>query len=204
MKQDQLKTYREMRDFNRTTEPFGGGSKQERGKNPRFVIHKHSSKNQHYDLRLEVDGILKSWAVPKGPSLNPRDKRLALPTEDHPIEYADFEGVIPPGEYGAGAVIVWDFGTYLNITRKEGKTLSMEDAQKEGHISFQLQGEKLRGGFALTRTSIGTDERWILVKKNDEEVDLDTDILRVEPYSALTGRTVEELAREARGGRRKQ
>ncbi len=108
-----------------------------------FVVQKHAARTLHYDFRLEVEGVLKSWAVPKGPSLNPQDKRLAVPTEDHPLEYADFEGTIPAGEYGAGTVMVWDFGTYRNITEKKGESIPMAEAVAHGHVKVWLEGKKL-------------------------------------------------------------
>jgi DNA ligase D-like protein (predicted 3'-phosphoesterase) len=158
---DKLKTYREKRDFSLTSEP-SGGSLARRG--DIFVVQKHSSHSQHYDLRLEVDGVLKSWAVPKGPSLDPRDKRLAIETEDHPIEYAFFEGTIPQGQYGAGTVEVWDRGSYQNMTQKDGLEISMKEALHSGHAAFRLEGKKLKGGYALTRTKRG----WLLVKMKDD------------------------------------
>ena len=161
-----------------------------------FVIQKHAARTLHYDFRLEVEGVLKSWAVPKGPSLNPKDKRLAVPTEDHPLEYADFEGVIPEGEYGAGAVMVWDFGTYRNLTEKKGHPVSMAEAVPHGHVKVWLEGKKLRGGYALTRFKKPPDEAWLLVKADDEAADPQTDILKKAADSALTGRSLEEIAQE--------
>jgi DNA ligase D-like protein (predicted 3'-phosphoesterase) len=156
-KPDPLKSYRERRDFSVTFEPSGDSSASGGGI---FVVQEHSSRRLHYDLRLEVDGVLKSWAVPKGPSLDPRDKRLAIETEDHPLEYALFQGTIPEGQYGAGTVIVWDTGHYRNMTQK----ISMAQALHNGHAAFWLEGKKLKVGFALTRTKRG----WILVKMKDE------------------------------------
>ncbi len=124
---------------------------------PRFVVHEHHSKRLHYDFRLEMDGVLKSWAVPKGPSLSPADKRLAVMVEDHPLEYGDFEGVIPDGYYGAGPVLIWDCGDY---------TLVMADFSR-GRVEFFLEGKKLRGTFVLTRFK-GKERDWLLIKKNDE------------------------------------
>jgi DNA ligase D-like protein (predicted 3'-phosphoesterase) len=162
------------------------------------VIQKHAARSEHYDLRLEADGVLKSWAVPKGPSTDPRQKRLAIRVEDHPIEYAQFEGVIREGQYGAGAVIVWDTGTYRNRTKRDGAEVPIERALEEGHVVVELQGHKLRGGYALTRT--GADgrgrERWLLVKKRDEHADAARDILSARPESVLTGRTLEQVAAE--------
>lgn len=160
-KSDPLKTYREKRDFSLTSEPSGEGVSTREGI---FVVQEHRSRNLHYDLRLEVDGVLKSWAVPKGPSLDPRDKRLAIQTEDHPLEYALFQGTIPQGQYGAGTVVVWDTGPYRNITQKDGQEISMGEALHSGHAAFWLEGKRLKGGYALTRTKRG----WILVKMKDE------------------------------------
>jgi bifunctional non-homologous end joining protein LigD len=160
-KSDLLKTYREKRNFLLTSEPQGGGSTPGNGI---FVVQEHKSRSLHYDLRLEVDGVLKSWAVPKGLSLDPRDKRLAIETEDHPIEYASFEGTIPEGQYGAGTVVVWDAGSYQNRTQKDGLKITMAQALHSGHAAFWLEGKKLKGGYAITRTKRG----WILVKIKDE------------------------------------
>jgi DNA ligase D-like protein (predicted 3'-phosphoesterase) len=147
----------------------------------------------HYDFRLEVDGVMKSWAVPKGPSLNPRDKRLARATEDHPLDYREFEGTIPKGEYGAGAVVVWDAGTYRNRTERGGSEIPLSTALANGHAVIWLEGEKLRGGFALTRIRTGRDESWLLVKMDDDEADARRNPLRSEPRSVLTGRTLHEV-----------
>jgi DNA ligase D-like protein (predicted 3'-phosphoesterase) len=144
--------YQRKRDFSRTPEPSGKGRRKRRGKQPIFVIQKHDASTLHYDFRIEVDGVLKSWSVPKGPSTDPRVKRLAIPTEDHPLGYADFEGVIPEGEYGGGTVLVWDRGTYDNITEKDDGLMPMGKALEAGHALFRLHGEKLRGGYALQRT----------------------------------------------------
>jgi len=154
-----------------------------------FVVQKHDASKLHYDFRLEVEGVLKSWAIPKGPSRNPSDKRLAVETKDHPIGYADFEGIIPKGQYGAGAVIVWDRGTYRNMTQKDGKAVSIADALKGGHAVLWLYGKKLKGGYAFTRTKMG----WILVKMRDEEADSSQDVLKAEPESVISGITIEGL-----------
>jgi len=192
---DPLKPYREKRQFCRTPEPSGGGSGPSRG-DPLFVVQKHAAKKLHYDFRLEVEGVLKSWAVPKGPSLNPAEKRLAVPTEDHPLEYAHFEGVIPEGEYGAGTVMVWDIGTFRNLTEKKGKPVPLAEAVAHGHVKVWLQGKKLRGGFSLTRFKTGKDEAWLLVKNQDEMADARRDPVAEEPDSALSGRSLEEIARQ--------
>jgi DNA ligase D-like protein (predicted 3'-phosphoesterase) len=151
----------------------------------------HDASRLHYDFRLEVDGVLKSWAVPKGPSTDPREKRLAMPVEDHSMGYADFEGVIPEGQYGAGTVIVWDTGSYRNLGE-----LPMSEALERGHAVFSLEGSKLRGPYALTRIATGREERWLLVKKRGEGADARRNPVTTQPESALTGRTVEQVARE--------
>jgi DNA ligase D-like protein (predicted 3'-phosphoesterase) len=185
---DRLQRFRAKRDFSRTPEPRGRRGRRRKG-DPRFVIQKHAASSLHYDFRLEADGVLKSWAVPKGPSLDPRDKRLAMPTEDHPLEYGDFEGVIPEGQYGAGQVIVWDTGTYRVLGDRPAA-----EALDAGHLSFWLEGAKLRGGFALTRTGGGGRERWLLVKRDDEGADRRRNPVSTQPESVMSGTTVEELA----------
>ena len=184
---DRLAAYREKRDFGTTPEPSGG---KEGANRQIFVVQEHDARNLHYDLRLEVGGVLKSWAVPKGPSMNPKDKRLAIEVEDHPLAYASFEGVIPEGEYGAGAVIVWDTGPYRNLTEKDGREIPLAEALEKGHASFWLEGRKLKGGFALTRTGRG----WILIKMKDELADVGRDILKKEPGSVLSDKTVQEIS----------
>jgi DNA ligase D-like protein (predicted 3'-phosphoesterase) len=197
MSDDQLAEYRSKRDLDRSPEPSGEHAP--RG-GPIFVVQKHHARNEHYDFRLEVGGVLKSWAVPKGPSTDPSEKRLAIRVEDHPLEYATFEGVIPGGEYGAGAVIVWDTGTYRNATRRDGQDVPLEQALADGHVVVELCGHKLRGGYALTRTDVDERgrERWLLVKMRDAKADAGRDPLASEPESVLSGRTVEQVAGEAR------
>jgi DNA ligase D-like protein (predicted 3'-phosphoesterase) len=190
--QGELKEYQRKRDFARTPEP--SGARKRSAREARFVIQKHDASRLHYDFRLEVGGVLKSWAVPKGPSTDPRDKRMAVPTEDHPLDYIDFEGVIPEGNYGAGPVIVWDAGTYRNMTRKDDEEIGIEDALDRGHVVVWLEGEKLRGGYALTRVAKGKDERWLLVKMKDEAADARRRPTSSEPASVLSGKTVEEIA----------
>jgi len=194
MDPEKLKQYRAKRRFGKTPEPSGGPGQATGG--PIFVVQQHDASHLHYDLRLEVGGVLKSWAVPKGPSTDPRDKRLAVPTEDHPREYADFEGVIPAGEYGAGTVLVWDLGPFRNITEKKGVPVPLEEAVAHGHVKVWLEGRKLRGGYALTRFKTGRDEAWLLVKMEDEEAAQGRNPVRDEPQSVLSGRTLEEVARE--------
>jgi DNA ligase D-like protein (predicted 3'-phosphoesterase) len=195
-RRDPLKAYREKRDFRRTPEPSEkarSAAGRRSGREPLFVVQKHQATALHYDFRLEVRGVLKSWAVPKGPSLDPRQKRLAMPTEDHPMGYANFEGVIPEGEYGAGPVIVWDRGTWRNLTERDGEPLEPEAALEAGHLKLWLEGEKLRGGFTLQR--IGTDgrSRWLLIKLRDEGADARKKPVRSRPESVISGRTLEEL-----------
>lgn len=184
--------YAEKRDFRRTPEPKGGGGKPW-GDGPIFVIHKHDASRLHYDFRLEVDGALKSWAVPKGPSTDPREKRLAVMVEDHPIDYADFEGVIPESEYGAGTVMIWDRGTYENITEKDGETIPAAKALESGHFLVRLNGEKISGGYALQRMD-GDD--WLLVKTDDDKADARRNPVSTEPLSAKSGRDMDEIAEE--------
>jgi DNA ligase D-like protein (predicted 3'-phosphoesterase) len=160
------------------------------------VIQKHDASTLHYDFRIEVDGVLKSWAVPKGPSTDPREKRLALPTEDHPLDYADFEGVIPEDQYGGGTVLVWDTGPYDNITEKDGKTVPADKALDRGHLLVRLHGKKLQGGYALQRTGTGKKSRWLLVKMKDDDADARRNPVSTEPKSVLSGRTLAQIARE--------
>jgi DNA ligase D-like protein (predicted 3'-phosphoesterase) len=197
---EKLTEYRAKRDFGRTSEPKGGRRRaakpvppgRKRGRRPRFVIQQHQARSLHYDFRLEAGGVLKSWAVPKGPSLDPSDKRLAMPTEDHPLEYRDFEGVIPEGEYGAGTVIVWDRGTYRNLGEEP-----VEEQVAHGHVAIWLDGKKLRGGYALTRLGGGKRERWLLVKMDDEGADRRRKPVKSQPESVKSGRTLDEVAARA-------
>jgi DNA ligase D-like protein (predicted 3'-phosphoesterase) len=164
---------------------------------PIFVVQKHAARTLHYDVRLEVDGVLKSWAVPKGPSTDPREKRLAVAVEDHELDYADFEGTIGERSYGAGAVIVWDTGPYANRTERAGEEVPIERALADGHAVVELFGRKLRGRWALTRT--GTQrgrEQWLLVKVRDEAADARRNPVSTQPESVLTGRTIEDVAAE--------
>ena len=155
---------------------------------PRFVIQKHDASSLHYDFRLEVGGVLRSWAVPKGPSTDPREKRLAVQVEDHSLAHGDFEGVIGAG-YGSGAVIVWDAGTY----RKLDDDRSMAEALDAGHASFWLDGEKLRGGWTLQRIRRGRKPQWLMIKRRDEHADARRRPTSTQPESVLSGRRVEDL-----------
>ncbi|MEQ9257633.1 MAG: DNA polymerase ligase N-terminal domain-containing protein [Roseovarius sp.] len=190
-----LSRYLSKRDLARSGEPAGNGVQSHKGEKPRFVIQKHDASSLHYDLRLETGEVLASWAVPKGPSTDPRDKRLALKTEDHPIDYADFEGVIPEGEYGAGTVLVWDQGTFENITEKEDGLRPIDEAIDAGHLLVCLAGEKLQGGYALQRID-ADDNQWLLVKMDDDEADARRNPVSTEPRSVTSGRSLKEIARE--------
>ncbi len=192
---DPLAGYRETRDFSRTPEPSGETRKP--GTTPLFVIQEHDASTHHFDLRLEVDGVLASWAVPRGPSMDPGDQRLAVRTEDHPLDYADFEGRIPEDSYGAGTVLVWDLGPYRNLSvDDDGETRPVADALEAGHVVVWLEGHKLRGGWALNHARVGGDEdNWLLVKLDDEAADARRNPTSTEPHSVLSGRTIAEVAR---------
>jgi DNA ligase D-like protein (predicted 3'-phosphoesterase) len=197
---DKLAVYRSMRDFGRTPEPAGAspGTWKKTG-NPYFVIQKHAASRLHYDFRLEVDGVLKSWAVPKGPSMDPAVKRLAVEVEDHPVEYADFEGVIPKDEYGGGTVIVWDAGPYRNLKQKAGKEMPMSVCHEKGQIEIWLEGKKIRGGFALVHTRMDeSGKNWLLIKMKDKAATRD-DPVAERGESVISGRTLEEV--KAKPGR---
>jgi bifunctional non-homologous end joining protein LigD len=191
--QARLRKYAEKRDFTRTAEPSGARSPSRRAR--RYLIQKHDASHLHYDFRLEHDGVLLSWAIPKGPSLDPADKRLAVHVEDHPVAYGNFEGTIPKGEYGGGTVMLWDRGTWAALG-------DVDEAMRKGELKFAVLGERLKGGFALVRLKGrstrygGGKDNWLLIKERD-------------PYarpgskppternlrSVKTGRTMEEIAR---------
>jgi DNA ligase D-like protein (predicted 3'-phosphoesterase) len=193
-----LESYRSKRQFKRTPEPYGV-SVEPLAKPPLYVIQKHDASHLHYDFRLEMEGVLKSWAVPKGPSTHPRTMRLALLTEDHPVDYGGFEGVIPEGNYGAGTVMVWDTGTYRNLRAEKpgGQGLTMGQSFAEGKIEVWLDGKKLKGAYALIRTKRDEGKSWLLLKMKDEHADKPADPVKDMPDSALTGRTMEQIARDA-------
>ncbi len=176
-----LKQYQEKRNFSKTPEPSGRIKKSD--DKPLFVIQKHDSRSLHYDFRLEDEGVLKSWAIPKGPSTNPADKQLAIQTEDHPLDYATFEGTIPEGNYGAGSVIVWDIGTYTNLKEHKSIAQSIQD----GELTIWLEGKKLQGGYALIKTNyLGKDTSWLLIKMNDDKADRNHVITEELPDSVLS------------------
>lgn len=163
-----LKDYKAKRNFKKTPEP--AGRQRSATDHLRFVVQRHDATRLHYDFRLELNGVLKSWAVPKGPSMNPADKRLAVHVEDHPVDYISFEGTIPEGNYGAGTVQVWDKGNYLPINEKM-EPISERQALlqlKKGELKFFLQGEKLNGGFVLVRLHDDEEKNWLLIKHRDE------------------------------------
>lgn len=183
-----LQAYKKKRDFSKTPEPKP--LKKSSKKKNLFCIQKHHATHLHYDLRIESEGVLKSWAVPKGPSMDPSVKRLAIAVEDHPLHYATFEGIIPRG-YGAGTVIVWDTGTYKNITKKNNKKVPFEQAWADGHIEVEFKGQKLQGKFALTR--ISPMKNWLLIKMKDEYADAKYDPVATELKSVLSNATIEKL-----------
>jgi bifunctional non-homologous end joining protein LigD len=191
-----LKDYQRKRDFEITPEPQGGREvRRSTGTSLAYVIQKHQASHLHYDFRLEWNGVLLSWAVPKGPSLDPSVKRLAMQVEDHPVEYGDFEGVIPEGEYGGGTVMVWDSGTWTP------EVADVKAALDKGDLKFTLHGAKLKGSWVLVRTRAfggGGRVSWLLIKHRDQFASA-KDITVDEPRSALTRRLLAEIARAAGG-----
>ena len=187
-----LTLYKKRRSFEQTSEPIGGKAT---GKELRFVIQKHAASRLHYDFRLEMQGVLKSWAVPKGPSLNPADKRLAMMVEDHPYDYRNFEGIIPKGNYGAGTVIVWDEGTYKPINPKGDLRAQEKDLLKQlkaGSIKISMKGKKLKGEFAFVKLKGKEDNAWLLIKHRDKFAK-ETDITKKDK-SVVSGKTLEKVA----------
>lgn len=180
-----LETYKQKRNFKKTPEPKG---KRKSSKTHIFVVQKHDASHLHYDFRLEIDGVLKSWAVPKGPSLDPSNKRLSIETEDHPMDYGNFEGIIPEGNYGAGTVMVWDKGNFKNITEKDEKPITSKQAYEKGHIKFILKGKKLKGEFSLVNFK---GKNWLLIKEKDVFASK-KDILK-DSKSAKSGKTLEQI-----------
>lgn len=192
-----LKDYLKKRDFDVTPEPSGAtkGEARKRGKRLIYVVQKHRASHLHYDFRLEWNGVLLSWAVPKGPSLDPSVKRLAMAVEDHPIDYADFEGVIPEGEYGGGTVMVWDTGTW------EPEQADVDAALKKGDFKFTLHGKKLKGSWVLVRTrgfGGSSHSSWLLIKHRDQYAST-KDVTIEEPYSAVSHRLLAGIAQKGGG-----
>lgn len=184
--EDKLAEYRRKRDPGRTDEPTGGTKGRGRA---RFVIQRHDASSLHFDVRLEIEGVLVSWAVPKGPSTDPREKRLAERTEDHPLDYADYEGRIAEGEYGAGTVIVWDTGTYDNLDDEPVAT-----GLERGHLKVWLHGKKLTGGYVFQHTRMRGDEHaWLMIKLADEGADRRRKPATTEPDSVLSGKRNADL-----------
>ncbi|MFE9452067.1 DNA polymerase ligase N-terminal domain-containing protein [Streptomyces sp. NPDC006739] len=197
--EDRLRKYRGKRDFERTREPSGRAAAA--GDAPRFVVQIHDARRMHFDFRLQVDDVLKSWSVPKGPSTDPGDKQLAVPTEDHPLEYEEFEGVIPKGEYGGGTVIVWDHGTYEPLSHdRRGHPVDFEESLERGHATFRLHGSKLRGEYALTRfRGSDGDDAWLLVKKGSGHPEGHGTPDPRRARSVRTGRTLAQVAADESG-----
>ncbi|MGB7843646.1 MAG: DNA polymerase ligase N-terminal domain-containing protein [Salinimicrobium sp.] len=192
-----MKSYNEKRDFSKTKEPRSEPSKK-KNKQPIFVIQKHDATNLHYDFRLEIDNTLKSWSVPKGPSTDPSVKRMAIPTEDHPISYADFEGTIPKDQYGGGTVMIWDHGIIESDKRDEDANLiSLEDSFEQGSIEVVLHGNKLQGGYNLIKMKGGRMKgNWLLMKQDDEYADARRNPVSTQSKSVVSGRSLKEIAEE--------
>jgi bifunctional non-homologous end joining protein LigD len=197
-----LTEYRRKRDFEITAEPRGGMIVPRLGRALSFVVQKHAASHLHYDLRLEVGGVMKSWAVPKGPSLDPTARRLAVEVEDHPIEYNTFEGVIPSGEYGAGTVMLWDRGTYepVDANAADDPERAVRRALHQGRLTVRFFGERLRGVFSLVRTKAEDDDakpQWLLLKRDDDDARAGSDVTADATTSVVTGRPLERIAAEA-------
>jgi bifunctional non-homologous end joining protein LigD len=189
-----LALYKKKRVFSETPEPEG--KKKSSNEALRFVVQKHAASQLHYDFRLELKGVLKSWAVPKGPSQNSGDKRLAMMVEDHPFDYRTFEGIIPKGNYGAGTVMVWDEGTYEPLDAEQSSKNEQEKILyrelKQGNLKIVMHGKKLKGAFALVKLKNNSDNSWLLIKKDDEYA-LESDITKKDK-SVVTGRNLEQIA----------
>jgi DNA ligase D-like protein (predicted 3'-phosphoesterase) len=191
-----LNEYKKKRDFRITNEPKPELKKRKQT-DLIYVIQKHKATNLHYDLRLELNGVLKSWAIPKGPATDPSQRKLAVPTEDHPIEYADFEGIIPEGEYGAGTVIVWDKGIYRNLKNN----ILLEEAYNEGKLEIFIDGKKLKGAYVLLRTGKKQDknQQWLLIKMKDKYADARRNPVKTEPESVISGKKIEDIKKDSNG-----
>lgn len=197
MSDKKLESYQQKRDFNKTKEPKG--EKKSNITKKLFVIQKHDASQLHYDFRMQVNDVLVSWAVPKGLSTAANEKRLAIRTEDHPLDYAKFEGVIPEGEYGAGTVMVWDIGEYEPVVDNKEDKKSMEEALESGSLKFRLQGKKIKGGYAMACINRDDDdEKWVIFKLDDEKADARRNPVSSEPNSVLTDRSLEEIKKESK------
>src|SRR5438874_12938716 len=184
-----LSKYKEKRSFNKTPEPTSGKAS---GKELRFVVQKHDASHLHYDFRLEMESVLKSWAIPKGPSMDPQVKRLAMMVEDHPYDYRTFEGIIPEGNYGAGTVIIWDEGTYEPIektNKKEEQKILLQQLH-QGNLKFVLHGKKLKGEFALVKINSRGENSWLLIKHRDKYAT--TDDITKKDKSVVSNKTLEQ------------
>ena len=191
---DQLAEYQRKRDFTRTEEPAGGGARRKATKKLDFVIQKHAASHLHYDLRLELDGVMKSWAVPKGPAPDPSIKRLAMQVEDHPIEYNTFEGTIPKGEYGGGTVMLWDRGTY-EPEKGEGED-GVREGLRKGDLKIVFHGKRMKGSWVLVRTrgwGSGQKPSWLLIKHRDEHAEPGDALVEKHTTSIVTKRTMEQI-----------
>jgi len=190
-KKTPLGEYNAKRDFTRTAEPAGKVPKP-RSKTLHFVIQKHAASHLHYDFRLELDGVMKSWAVPKGPSLDPSVRRLAMEVEDHPIAYNTFEGTIPQGEYGGGTVMLWDRGTYE--AEDDAGPAALRSGYEKGELRFVMHGKRIRGGFVLARLRRPGRPQWLLIKRRDDYADPKRDVTAEETTSIATRRTMDQIA----------
>ena len=192
----QLSEYHRKRDFSKTAEPKGGAAPV--SQQLVFVVQKHAATRLHYDLRLELDGVMKSWAVPKGPSMDPGVKRLAMEVEDHPIEYNTFEGTIPKGQYGGGTVMLWDRGIYTYGNTDLEPSAGLRKGLAKGDLKFVLLGERLKGSFVLVRTKRGDrgKNEWLLIKHKDDYAEPDSDIAAQFLTSVDSGRTMDQIAKD--------
>lgn len=204
-----LAEYRRKRDFTKTREPAGGTTatskrapRKRRAPALHFVVQKHAASQLHFDFRLELDGVMKSWAVPKGPSYDPSVKRLAMEVEDHPIEYNTFEGTIPQGEYGGGTVMLWDRGTYE--AENGGGVDALREGYARGDLKFVLRGERLQGAWVLVRMKRAGRPQWLLIKHRDEYATRKGDVVEGVTTSVTTGRTMEEIAAGKKATRAKK
>jgi bifunctional non-homologous end joining protein LigD len=197
-----LGEYHAKRDFKTTAEPRGGRVRRAARRARAYVIQKHAASHLHYDLRLEIDGVMKSWAVPKGPSLDPGVKRLAMEVEDHPIEYNKFEGTIPAGQYGGGTVMLWDRGTFEYDGPSDDPAEGLRRGWEKGDLKIALHGERLQGSWALVRMRRPGRPQWLLIKHRDEFAEPGSDVAAEWTTSVATGRTMEEIADGAKPRRR--
>jgi len=203
-----LTKYRQKRDFTKTREPSGATSgapkkttsRKKRAAALQFVVQKHAASHLHFDFRLELDGVMKSWAVPKGPSYDPSVRRLAMEVEDHPIEYNTFEGTIPQGEYGGGTVMLWDRGTYE--AENGGGVEALREGYERGDLKFVLHGKRLEGGWVLVRMKRPGRPQWLLIKHRDEFASTKHDVVEEKTTSVATGRTMEEISAGKKRSRR--